>query len=255
MPRFFVSAEKIRGERLVLGAPEIEHLRALRLAEGDILHLFDGSGTEHEAIVRAFSRRAVELEILRSYAGAGESGLEIELAQAVGKGEKVDWVVEKAVELGARAFLPFVSAFTVPRLDAEKAARRLRRWEKIAVSAAEQSGRSRLMAVAPLATFADLLEKASGHDLRLLCWEGELATGIGEVKRACPRASRVLLAIGPEGGFSPEEAERARAAGFYTVHLGPRILRTETAAIVALSLVQWLWGDLGGPRRRSERTA
>jgi 16S rRNA (uracil1498-N3)-methyltransferase len=254
LARFFIPSERIRGEKLRLAASELDHMKALRVSAGDVVHLFDERGREHEAIVRVFSRREAEVEILRSYAGAGESGLEIKLAQAVGKGEKMDWVVEKAVELGARAFLPFVCAHTVPRLDAEKSAQRLRRWERIALSAAEQSGRSRLMAVEPLASFEEVLEEAPAHDLRLFCWEGERSMGLGEVKRACPRASRVLLAIGPEGGFSRDEAERARAAGFCTVHLGPRVLRTETAAVAALALVQWLWGDLESPRRRSERT-
>jgi 16S rRNA (uracil1498-N3)-methyltransferase len=161
------------------------------------------------------------------------------------KGDKFDFVVEKATELGVQTIVPFTSTYAVPKLDARKIASRTERWRKIALSAAKQCGRTVVPEVLPLCTFPELLIRPSHEGVKLFFWEKEGEQSLDEVYEKHRDAKAVTLAIGPEGGFSSAEAELARAQGFDSVQLGHRILRAETAAVTALSLVQFLWGDLG----------
>ncbi|HWP56639.1 MAG TPA: 16S rRNA (uracil(1498)-N(3))-methyltransferase [Candidatus Acidoferrales bacterium] len=233
-----------RGKASVTGA-EFDHLRVLRLRTGDTLLIFDGSGTEHEARIDACTDRAAELSIIRSYRPQRESLLQLTLAQCLGKGEKMDWVVEKAVELGAQKIVPLLSAYTVPRLDSDKMAKRKSRWEKIALSAAKQCGRTAVPEIAPVASFFDFIDLPWPQELKFMFWENESSRGPFEIKRDLPEARSALLLIGPEGGFAAREVQAAVGRGFRTVRLGKRILRTETAAVAALAIVQSLWGDMG----------
>jgi 16S rRNA (uracil1498-N3)-methyltransferase len=166
------------------------------------------------------------------------------LALGLTKGEKMDFVVEKATELGVAMILPFTSSFTVPKLDDKKIAKRTERWRKIAVSAAKQCGRNHVPDILSLCSFGQLIKGIAGNQLRLLFWEKETAQSLRQVHGTNPTARAILIAVGPEGGLSDAEAALATTSGFQTVHLGRRILRAETAAISALSLVQFLWGDL-----------
>jgi 16S rRNA (uracil1498-N3)-methyltransferase len=245
MARFFLPKERIHDNRGTVVGDELVHLRkVLRLQPGDRFIVFDDTGWEHEAIVRSLSAQRGDIDILRSYRPARESALQITLAVGLTKGEKMDFVVEKATELGVLNIVPFTSSYTVPKLDDRKAQARTERWKKIAVSAAKQSGRTRLPKVGALCEFQELLGEASDDILKLFFWEKEGQQTLKQVHDSQPHARAVLLAIGPEGGFSAEEAELAHRHGFRLVPLGPRILRAETAAIVASSLVQFLWGDL-----------
>jgi 16S rRNA (uracil1498-N3)-methyltransferase len=169
----------------------------------------------------------------------------VTLAVGLTKGEKMDLVVEKATELGVLHFVPFISTYTVPRLDKRKVEARTERWKKIAVSAAKQSGRTRLPKVYTLCEFREFVGQPWDDVLKLFFWEKEEQQTLKQIHDSQPDARTVLLVIGPEGGFSVEEADLAQRHGFRSVQLGPRILRAETAALTALSLVQFLWGDLG----------
>jgi 16S rRNA (uracil1498-N3)-methyltransferase len=236
MARFFLSRSSIRGQRGTIGGAEFEHLsRVLRLRPGDRVLAFDDGGWEHEAIIHALHDDHVELEILRSYQAERESPLVITLAVALTKGEKMDYVVEKATELGVHNIAPFTSRYTVPKFDERKAVQRAERWRKIALSAAKQCGRT----VLPVIT-----ERAPGA-VKLLFWEKEAERTLKQIHAKEPQVTSVFVVIGPEGGFSDEEARAANDQGFLKVHLGRRILRAETAAVAAVSLVQYLWGDLG----------
>jgi 16S rRNA (uracil1498-N3)-methyltransferase len=246
MARFFLPKERIEGRRGTVVGDELTHLRkVLRLEPGDRFIVFDDTGWEHEAIVRSFSAQRGDIDILRSYQPERESTLQITLAVGLTKGEKMDLVVEKATELGVLNIVPFTSTYTVPKLDGRKAQARTERWKKIAVSAAKQSGRTRLPMVYSLFEFREFVGEAWDDRLKLFFWEKEGQQTLKQVHDSQPDARAVLLAIGPEGGFSVEEADLAQRHGFRSVQLGPRILRAETAAIAALSLVQFLWGDLG----------
>ena len=245
MARFFVRRENIQGTKAILDGQELEHLRrVLRLTAGDTVTLFDDAGWEHEAVISNLHSDRGELDICRSYEAGRESPLALTLALGLTKGEKMDFVVEKATELGVATILPFASSFTVPKLNDKKIADRSERWRKIALSAAKQSGRTQVPEILPLCEFGQMVQGADSRRLKLLFWEKETTQSLRQVYDANADAPAILIVIGPEGGLSSAEAQLALARDFHSVHLGRRILRAETAAIAALSLVQFLWGDL-----------
>jgi len=219
--------------------------RVLRLRPGDSVTVFDDEGWEHEGIIRCYRDASAEIEILKSYRPERESCLDVTLAQAVARGEKMDWIVQKATELGVRAIVPFFSSYTIPRLDSKKIEARKVRWRKIALAAAKQSGRTRIPELLNACDFTELVRRPSSCDLKLLLWEKESLQSLKQIREGKASVNSLLLAIGPEGGFSAEEASEAMRHGFLSIRLGKRILRTETAAVAALALAQFLWGDMG----------
>jgi len=245
MARFFLPRKNLRDNRGLVDGQELAHLRkVLRFGPGDRITVFDDSGWEHEAVIRQLSAERGEIEILRSYQAGRESPLRMILAVGLTKGEKIDWVVEKATELGVHEIVPFTSTFAVPRLDEKKIAVRSARWEKIALSAVKQCGRTQPPEISPLCAFDELVRGAWPETLKLIFWEKEQIQSLHEAFDKHADAKSVLLAVGPEGGFAAQEVEVAQAHGFETVGLGRRTLRAETAAVAALALVQFLWGDL-----------
>lgn len=229
---------------MIVGA-ELSHLRrVLRLRPEDRVVVFDDAGWEHEGIIRSLTEDCGEIELIRSYQVDNESPLKTTLALGLTKGEKMDWVVEKATELGVQTVVPFVSSYTIPKLNEKKAAQRSERWHKIAVSAAKQCGRVRIPEILALTEFRDLVESLSHDALRLLFWEKECEQGFSKLRDSKTSIAEVVVMIGPEGGFSAQEAALALEHGFKPVRLGPRTLRAETAAVAALTGVQLLWGDL-----------
>jgi 16S rRNA (uracil1498-N3)-methyltransferase len=246
MARFFVEKKNIRAGRAAIAGAELEHMRkVLRLAPGDAVVLFDDEGGEHEGRILAYSAADAEIAIENSHRPERESPLAITLAQALGKGDKLDLVVEKATELGVAAIVPFVCRRTVPKLDRDAAERRGDRWRRIALAAAKQSGRTRVPEIGKLTDFPALVDNRWSCDLKIIFWEGARGLGLKQVREETPQIDTLLIVVGPEGGFTPDEAALAAANGFHAVGLGRRILRTETAAIAAVALAQLLWGDLG----------
>ncbi len=245
MARFFVPRKNITDQRATVEGLELDHLRkVLRLGPGDSIIVFDDAGWEHEAVIRTLSAQTAQIEILRSFQAERESPLRFILAVGLTKGEKIDFVVEKATELGVQAIVPFVSAYTVPKLDQRKIEKRGERWQKIALAAAKQCGRTRIPEIFPLVNFENMVQQTAGP-LNLLFWEKEAHQTLKQVHATDPEARSILLVIGPEGGLSDQEADLAQRHGFKPIRLGRRILRAETAAVTATSLVQYLWGDLG----------
>lgn len=245
MARFFVPRKNISGGRATLAGTELEHMRkVLRLGVGDRVVLFDDDGFEHEGTIASYSAAAAEIAIARSSRPERESPLAVTLAQALGKGDKLDFIVEKATELGVAAVLPFVCRRTVPKLEHDAAARRIERWRRIALGATKQTGRTRVPEIRELVDFPVLVQRPAPHDLKILFWEGEQARGLQQLHAENPRITSLLLVVGPEGGFTAEEAALATENGFHSVGLGRRILRTETAAVATAALAQFLWGDL-----------
>jgi 16S rRNA (uracil1498-N3)-methyltransferase len=245
MPRFYLPSQNLRDGRGILEGQELVHLRkVLRLIPGDRVTVFDDSGMEHEAVVRQLSARQGEIEILRSYQAGRESPLQLILALGMTKGEKMDFVIEKATELGVQTIVPFASSFSMPKMDEKKIGARTARWQRIALSAVKQCGRTHTPDILPPRDFLDLVKDERPGTLKLLFWEQERRQSLHGAHAAHPNAESVLVAVGAEGGFSVREAELARSHGFEPVHLGRRILRAETAALAVLSLAQFLWGDL-----------
>ncbi|MGH7817824.1 MAG: 16S rRNA (uracil(1498)-N(3))-methyltransferase [Candidatus Binatia bacterium] len=245
MARFFLPKKQLHDNHGTIDGQELNHLRrVLRLKPGDRITVFDETGWEHEAVIHSLATARGEIEIVRSYQAERESPLHVTLAVGLTKGEKIDFVVEKATELGVQTIIPFASTYAVPKLDERKIAGRTERWQKIALSATKQCGRARVPEVSALCTVQDLLARSWPDALKLIFWEKEVEQSLRQVQQKHVGAKAVLLMIGPEGGFSVEEAELARSHGFELVQLGRRILRAETAAVTALALAQYLWGDL-----------
>jgi 16S rRNA (uracil1498-N3)-methyltransferase len=242
IPRIYVPQPLRPGREVELPVQAGEHLaRVLRLDRGHRLRLFDGSGDEYEAELASLAKRSVTARVLESAdAEDRESPLRITLAQGIARGEKMDWVLQKATELGVARIVPIVTDRTEVKLDAERAERRVAHWEAVVAAACEQSGRRRLPAVsepAKLADWAASLDEEAG--LRLaLDPAGDLTP------RDLPASASATLVVGPEGGLSDHDLATLKAAGFRGLRLGPRILRTETAGLAALAAMQALLGDL-----------
>ena len=237
--RLFVEHRLGPGAELGLGAEAARYLgRVLRLQAGDVLSVFNGNDGEWRASILAIGKDRVALQVGEALVTNTESALRIHLVQGISRGERMDFVVQKATELGVERITPVLTDHGTVRLDAARAAKRRDHWQRVARSACEQSGRTRpprLDLPVPLNTW---FGAAGGPGLIFV--PGATAT-LSEC--AVPDGGLCLL-VGPEGGFSEREYKDASLAGFSPVSLGPRTLRTETAAVAALAIVQSLWGDL-----------
>ena len=242
MPRFFVPQRDVVDGKARLQGGEFRHLqRVLRLREGDGVTLFDDAGIEHEGVIVSLSPRVATVRITASVAPARESPIAVTLYQGVPKGRKMDLIVEKATELGAVAIVPFVSAFGTTSVAAAQSKRD--RWGRIALAAAKQSGRTAIPEIGATLTFPEVVTAAAAMQRALLFFEQAGAAAMPTPGDG-PTGGTAAVIVGPEGGLSNDEAARAVNAGIALCSLGPRILRTETAAIVALALVQARFGDL-----------
>ena len=245
MPVFRVDPQDVRPGRVRFSPQEAKHLRATRHKPGDVVRVSDGLSTEYEVVLTEVTHRGAAGTI-RSKVHAAQERIVIHLGQAIPKGEKLDWVVEKAVELGVGVIHPLLAERSVPRLEERRAADRLERWRRVAEAARKQCGRIGEMEVRPIASLATFLDSTREADFKVVLDEGS-PTGLREVLAAAGEPAAVALLVGPEGGFSKAEIQVAEEAGFRRAGLGPRILRTETAPIAALSILGFVLGDLGGP--------
>jgi 16S rRNA (uracil1498-N3)-methyltransferase len=238
--RFFFPSSLPSGGEVPLPETLAHHAaRVLRLQDGDPVVLFDGRGGEHDArlVVRGKHWFAT---LLGQRPCERESPLGLVLVQGLASGDKMDWVVQKATELGVQAVVPLAAARSVLKLSAERAGRRLAHWQQVAVASCEQCGRNRVPAVRPLATLGAYLSAA--QPVRKLVLAPAGGKPLGEI--AMPGAGEeVHLLIGPEGGWTDEELALCLKAGAEPLSLGPRVLRTETAGLAAVAAMQALWGD------------
>ena len=241
IPRVHFAATLREAGEVTLGPEQSHYLaRVLRLRVGDPVQLFDGQGGRCRALVQEASARAARLRVVATETPAAESPLRVTLAQCVSASEKMDWTVEKAVELGAAAIQPLVSQRSVVRFDEARANRRLEHWHRLIVAACMQCGRDRLPALAAPLPLADWLQgREPGASAVVLAPGAELALSDFE-----PLGAQVDVLVGPESGLSDDELASAQAHGFVPVGLGPRVLRTETAGLAALAVLQSRFGDL-----------
>ena len=239
-PRFHCPLPLAAGATIELPEGAAHHaLRVLRLKPGDPITLFDGDGGEYAATLeRAGARRAVA-RIDAWHDVERESPLVVTVVQGLAGGERMDFALQKAVELGAAAVQPVATARSVTRLDAARADKRLVHWQQVAIAACEQCGRNRVPTVRPLQDLHAWLRAPTQASLRLL-FAPDATQAIGEVER--PDGAIELL-VGAEGGLTSDETAAALRAQFRAVRMGPRVLRTETAALAALSALNALWGD------------
>jgi len=243
IPRIYTSQPLRENGRLTLELEPSRHLQqVLRLKPGAALHLFDGSGRDFAARIQALGKAAVEVSVQSAGPPEPPPPLAIRLLLGISKGERMDYALQKAVELGVERLLPLFTEHTVVKLDSARLARRLEHWQKIVVGACEQSGRSRLPGLEPPRDLNRQLEQET-EGLRLVL-EADATTSLPAL---APSGPRVSLLVGPEGGLSERELRAAEAAGFVPVRLGPRILRTETAPLATIAAIQALWGDFRPP--------
>ena len=229
------------GATLALPEGSVAHLlRVLRLQAGDACVLFNGDGHDYEARIVAAGKRDASVEIIGARRVDNESPLRVTLVQGIARGEKMDWILQKATELGVADFLPVTSDRSEVKLDAQRAEKRLAHWHGIVISACEQSGRAVLPEVAAPQSLAHAAAARSGRGFILDPFADNTLASLHDAElHACS------IAIGPEGGWSPRDREQLIAAGYEGLRLGPRVLRTETAGIAAIAALQALCGDLG----------
>jgi len=241
LTRIHVDAALAPGARVALPESAAAHLvRVLRLQPGDECVLFNGDGRDYDARIVAIGKRSIEADVGTARTVDNESPLRITLLQGIARGEKMDWILQKATELGVASVLPVGSERSEVKLDAARADKRLAHWRSVVVSACEQSGRARVPEVAGPQPLAAALTALAPMPRYLL---DPLAT---EVVASLPATLReCVLAVGPEGGWSPRDRGQLLAAGFVGLRLGPRVLRTETAGIAAIAALQSRAGDLG----------
>ena len=238
--RFFVPAVSLQSDQVIITGESYHHLhKVLRIKPGAIILLLDGLGHCCQVQLEELQSAQATTRVLRRWQEI-ESTLPITLMQALPKGDKFDLVLQKGTELGVSCFQPMETAHAVPNLAAARLSKREQRWQRIVSEAARQSRRIFLPKVQPLQKLQSALDVSTG-DLKLVLWEAGSVALANVLPKAPPTGVRLL--IGPEGGFSTEEITAITAAGFQAVHLGPRILRTETAGLAATPILQYLYGD------------
>ena len=241
-PRFYCREALSPGAHVELPEPVARHaVRVLRLPPGAPMVLFDGRGGEYPAHIERIERDRVYAELAEWRDIERESRLNITRVQALQAGDKMDFTIQKAVELGVRDIVPVESRRSVLRLAGERAGKRVAHWQGVVASACEQCGRNQVPLVAPLEKLENWLARPSNGCLRLM-----LAPDADQTLASIPPAEAIQLLIGAEGGLDPQEVIAATQAGFRAVRMGPRILRTETAGLAALAALQALWGDFRG---------
>ncbi|MGH8441848.1 MAG: 16S rRNA (uracil(1498)-N(3))-methyltransferase [Nevskiaceae bacterium] len=239
-PRVYADMDLPVGTVATLTEEAYRHLViVLRRIPGDAVTLFNGRGGEYACAIESVAKRNLTVRVNESREVSRESSVQITLAQAVSKGERMDYTIQKAVELGVTAIQPVVTDHVVVRLDAERWTRKQEHWQGVAVAAAEQSGRTLVPRVAAVQDLRDWMPTCPADALRLV-----LSPVASPVTLSRSASQPVVLLVGPEGGLSEVEIKLADLAGFVSLPLGPRVLRTETAAVVALSILQSKWGDL-----------
>ena len=241
MQQFFAEPSWIRENKIYMQGADVNHIKnVLRMKPGEDVRVNDGRGKTYLCCISSYEEQTAVLDILKELDSDTELPSRIILFQGLPKGDKMEWIVQKAVELGAYAIVPFAAKRSVVKLDEKKAAKKQARWQLIAKGAAEQSGRGIIPEVSAVQTFTEALRMAGELDVVLIPYE--LEEGMKETVRILEEIApgqSVGIFIGPEGGFEEEEVERAKAAGAHAVTLGKRILRTETAGLTALSILMY----------------
>jgi 16S rRNA (uracil1498-N3)-methyltransferase len=241
MPRFYCPLPLAIGATVTLPESISHHVRVLRLALGEQLTLFNGEGGEYAATLDAIDKKQAQATLKAFSPRETELPYAVTLAQALPEGAKMDWVVEKAVELGVTAIQPLAAQRCVTRLSTERAAKKHEHWQGIVAAAAEQSGRNRLPHLAAPADFRQWIAQSCLH--RRILFSPRAQQSLAEWARHHPPQA-VALVIGPEGGFSEQEEQMALDQGVLTLSLGARVLRTETAGLAALAALNAVWGEM-----------
>ncbi|WP_213506346.1 16S rRNA (uracil(1498)-N(3))-methyltransferase [Paenibacillus faecis] len=253
MQRYFIDPGQFHDTSVVIAGDDARHIgKVMRSKPGDKLIVSDGVNRVALAEIVKLDPQEVTAEIIEMLEPTGEPAVEVTVAQSLPKGDKMETVIQKCTEIGASAFLPFISERTVVQYDGKKEEKRTARWRKIAKEAAEQAHRSRIPAIEAPVSWREMLSMLVGFDLVCMCYEKEHGQQLRDVLKpfsarlASGRTCRVAVIVGPEGGFSEQEVAEAEKAGAVPAGLGRRILRTETAAMAALTCIMYESGEMGG---------
>lgn len=243
MPKFFLPPEDIHENFMTLTGENYTHARVLRLKSGDAVTICDGLGTDYRCAVSNVSSGCISLVVHASAAAEAESAVACRIYMAFAKADKLEHVMQKATELGASEIIAFPSERCVSRPDSKSLEKKLDRWQKIAASAAAQSGRGRIPVVRALSSYDAALDEAARADLAVLFYENEMAHTFRAAIETTTPFKTATLVTGPEGGFTPSEVEAAKRSGLRICTLGRRILRCETAPLCALSALMYASGE------------
>ncbi|SFL33258.1 16S rRNA (uracil1498-N3)-methyltransferase [Paenibacillus sp. 1_12] len=257
MQRYFIAPEQFTESMVTISGDDAHHLvRVMRAKEGEQVIVSDGESREALVRIRQLDKDQVIADIIELLPMNHEADVEVWIAQSLPKGDKMETVIQKGTEIGAARFIPFISERTVVQLDAKKEGKRVERWQKIAKEAAEQAHRNRVPVVDTPLSWKALLQQAELADAAWICYEKENGLQLRQQIQAAlsnrhedgtgTNKIKLLLIVGPEGGFSEREIEAAEAAGCRSISLGKRILRTETAAMVGLTCILYESGEMGG---------
>jgi 16S rRNA (uracil1498-N3)-methyltransferase len=249
MPRLFVFEKLAIGDEIVIAGEEAHHIiRVLRLGPGHSVSISDGKSVESLGVISDIDIRDTKIKIrILDQNKSKETKPFITLLQALPKGEKFDWIIHKSTELGVSKIIPVITQRTIVNILPSKLERRMERWNKIAIEAAKQSLRMDIPQIGELSTFDASLREVEKHHLSIIPWEQEKELSIRKALKSIDgTVTKVAVFIGPEGGFSPEEVKKAKEMGAVSVSLGPRILRTETAAIAVCSILMYELGGMEG---------
>ena len=242
MTRFFVAPEELTGDNIILTGENAQHAKVLRLKAGEQVLVCDGQGTECLCAVTDYTNKEVFLEVLERRASRTEAAVRVSVYMALPKADKLEHVIQKATELGAYEIVTFPTSRCVSRPDENSLKKKLERWQKIAASAAEQSGRGRIPEVLVLPSYQAALDRARESELAILFYENERATTLRMALESGKYGSVSILS-GPEGGLEEREVEQAKQAGLRICTLGTRILRCETAPLCGLSAIMYAAGE------------
>jgi 16S rRNA (uracil1498-N3)-methyltransferase len=249
MPRFFITDKAITGEVVEITGSDFNHIsHSLRLKKGDLITVSTGDGQDYQIKLVDFLADRITGKVIKKEKNSNEPGLKITLGQAIPKKNNLKLVIEKATEIGVNSIIPLITERTIVKLDDNRQKKRVERWQRIAEEAAKQSGRGIIPEIREILTLRELTGIKDDYDLIIIFWEEEKANFLKDTLDQIKdkEIERVLLIIGPEGGFAEEEVKIIKDMGGYVCSLGPRILRTETAGIVVLTILLYDFGDLGG---------
>ncbi|MCP5162657.1 MAG: 16S rRNA (uracil(1498)-N(3))-methyltransferase [Hahellaceae bacterium] len=240
-PRFYSPTPFVEGEVCDLDENASHHIgKVLRMQSGQPVSLFNGDGKDYFATLVNIGKRTVSVTIDQIQSNTSESPLRTHIGQAVSKGDRMDYMIQKSVEMGTHQITPLVTERCEVRLKGDREEKRIAHWQQVAISAAEQCGRAVVTEIRPVMHLNDWLAEKSADECALV-----LHHRTTQALQSLPVPTRVRLLIGPEGGLSEAEINQALTFGFIGTTLGPRVFRTETAPVAALATLQWLWGDFG----------
>lgn len=249
MHKFFVNSENIAGNRICIKGEDVNHIyKVLRLRENDEILVSNGMGREYISKILDINKHEVVCEAVESFDNTSEPPVNITLYQGLPKAQKMELIVQKCVEIGVVKFQPVITQRVVVKIDGKDISNKMDRWNKIAEEAAKQSNRGILPAVLPPISFEKAVEELKNMDIAVIPYEKEKSKGVREAFSAASSYKKIGILIGPEGGFEESEVAVCMQEGIKPITLGPRILRTETAGMVASSIILYEIGDMGGCR-------